>query len=97
MNSLNYISPMVEMVFSKRRVSVSNFVEDKRRPITTVGLAWGIQRNYPKHFSLDLNLGLGWLFTKVSLPDGNGQPYTDHTNEFTSIGQITLGFWLNKR
>jgi hypothetical protein len=97
MNSLNFITPLFQTVYTKMAVSSSQFIEDGRRTINTLGLAWGIQRNYKKRFSLDLYLGPGYLFTKATLLNfDTGQFYTENVSEFTGIAQINLGFWLNK-
>ena len=91
MNNLNYFSAIIETVFSKRRVSSNYFEERDHRTINTIGLVWGIQRNYKSRFSLDLNLGPGYYFTKATVGG------TIHVSGFTTIGQLNFGFWLNKR
>ena len=96
-NNLNYVAGISEITFSKSRVSTEHFNELNRRAITNIGIAWGIQRNYNSRFSLDLNLGLGYLFTKASKPDNQGQRTSIHFSQFTGLGQLNLGFWLNKR
>ena len=90
-NSLNYVAVIWETVFSK------NYVMDNLRPINTIGLAWGLQRNYKRRFSFDLDLGLGYLFTKTSMPNDLGQTITGHVGQLEPIININLGFWLNKR
>lgn len=97
MNSLNYVSPTFETVFSKAPISEDHYFENDRRPVNTVGFVWGIQRNYKKRFSLDLNLGLGYLFTTATMSGNNNQTAKKHVSEFTGLGQFNLGFWLNKR
>ena len=97
MNSLNYFSPTIQTIFSKQRISSSHFMEINRRACNTVGVVWGFQRNYRKRFSLDLNLGLGYLFTTARVQDNTGQIVRENVGEFTTLGQLTLGFWLNKR
>lgn len=94
MNNLNYIGPVFEAVFSKKSISTSYVVENNRRAIYTLGFLWGMQRNYNSRFSLDLNLGLGYLFTKGTLENST---QAKNIGQFTSIGQLHLGFWLNKR
>jgi len=96
-NSLNYLSPTFETIFSKNRISTSDNIENNLRAINTVGLVWGIQRNYKKRFSLDLNLGLGYLFTKTTSLDNSGQTINVTFRQFTTLGRFNLGFWLNKR
>lgn len=96
MNSLNYVCAISEISFSKASVSDSYFNEEKRRAINSFGIAWGFQRNYPKRFSLDLNLGIGYLFTKGTTTNDLGEIITKNIAQATSVGQINLGFWLNK-
>jgi hypothetical protein len=95
MNSLNYVSSLYEMVISKNKIQTLTVSEVYRRPVHTLGLAWGMQRNYPKRFSLDLNLGLGYIFGKVTRAKETGELYTKNAGSLTTIGGITLGFWLN--
>ena len=97
MNSLNYLSPTFVTILTKKRISTSHYIENNRRPINTVGVVWGIQRNYNKRFSVDFNLGLGYLFTTVSLPDNTGQTIKENIERFSTLGQLNLGFWLNRR
>lgn len=96
MNSMNYISPLFETVFSKNRINMDHPLETERRPIHTAGLVWGVQRNYQKHFSLDFHLGAGYTFTKV-MAQGTDEKVKFNVDNFTPIAQLTLGFWLNKK
>jgi len=52
--------------------------------LLNTGIVWGFQRNYPKHFSLDLNIGLGYV--KAGTLDG-----------FSPIGELNIGFWLGRK
>ncbi len=97
MNSMNYVGPVYEFVSSKAAINSDYFNEAKRRAINKFGVIWGMQRNYPKRFSLDLNLGLGYLFTKGTYPDNFGNIVRKNIDQVTFMGQINLGFWLNKR
>ena len=93
MNSMNYIAIVTEASFYKD----NTYGFDKSRTQKTFGTAWGIQRNFPKRFSIDLNLGIGYSFTKQTVFN-NPDSYSDLSfGEFTTLGQISLGFWLNKR
>ena len=96
MNSMNYISPLFETVLSKNRINMDHPLEEKRRAIHTAGLVWGLQRNYEKRFSLDLQLGAGYVFTKVTA-QGTDEKIKVNVGNFTTIGAFKLGFWLNKR
>ena len=97
MNSLNYLSPTFKTIFSKNRISSSHYVEEFRRPINTVGVVWGMQRNYNNRFSLDFNVGLGYLFPTATFTDNTGQEIKGNVSKLSSLGQLNLGFWLNKR
>ena len=95
MNSLNYLSAIAETSFYK--VTVSSDGEEDLRSSNAFGIAWGISRNYLKRFSLDLNIGLGYVFTKRTTADDLGQYISYNEGAITNVGQIGLGFWLNKR
>ena len=95
LNSMNYLSFIYEATFTDDRIDVSDYDEEKVRPIHQIGICWGIQRNYASRFSL--NLGFGYFYTKVTTPDSTGQPISDHTSGLNTIAQINLGIWLNKR
>jgi len=97
MNSLNYVSAILQTVFSKGAISSSYFNETNRRPVYTFGLAWGLQRNFPKRFSLDFNLGGGCVYAKSTTLDDAGHYVSKNAAEFRTFGQLNLGFWLNKR
>lgn len=97
MNSMNYVGGIWETLFSKNGVTSSSFDEESRRPIHSFGAIWGLQRNYNSRFSLDLNLGLGYLFTKGTELNEGGRFVSVDQSMFTPLGQFTLGFWLNRR
>lgn len=97
MNSLNYISPTLQTSFSKFRISESHLTEKNRRAINVLGVVWGIQRNYKKRFSLDLNLGGGYLFTTATVLNNTEQAIKENVGKLIFLEQLNLGFWLNKR
>jgi hypothetical protein len=84
MNSLNYVSLVFKTIFSSHSIN-------------EIGLVWGLQRNHEKRFSLNFNLGPGYLFTKITSLDNTGQPITEKVRRLTIVGQLSLGFWINKR
>lgn len=97
MNSANYISPVFQMSLSKEYVSE---VFAKRNPqlIYQFAAVWGLQRNFAKRFSLDLNIAPGILFTKqVSENIDTRQPKFTNLVEYSTFSQVNLGFWLNRR
>ena len=97
LNSMNYLTFLYEATFSDNRIDVSDYEEEKVRPIHQLGICWGIQRNYASRFSLNLQLGMGYFYTKVTTPDAAGQPVAGHTGGLNTLGQINIGIWLNKR
>jgi hypothetical protein len=93
MNSMNYISIVTDASFYKD----NRYDLNKSRIMKTFGAAWGFQRNYSRRFSLDINVGIGYAFGKETIliyPDS----YSDISySDFTTLGQISLGFWLNRK
>ena len=96
-NSLNYLSPIAAIVFANSAVSIPRNREYQMRTLTTLGLVWGMQRNYAKHFSLDLNLGMGYRFVSAMHPVNQGQPEYAAESKPIVIAQLNLGFWLNRK
>lgn len=96
-NNLNYVSGIIETAFSKAAISDGDINEENRRPVTKIGAVWGIQRNGIRRFSLDLNLGIGYVFAKgTKYDEATWLPYSSRVSQFTTLGQLNLGFWLNK-
>ena len=95
MNSLNYLSAIAEINLYRERVAIDGEKEFRTSKIFRV--AWGIQRNYPKRFSVDLSFGPGYMFTKQTTVNDLGEYSTKNVAAFTYVAQIGLGFWLNKR
>jgi Protein of unknown function (DUF3575) len=97
MNSMNYLALVDELLFSKIPISTGYSEESSRRAVNRVGVVWGLQRNYQKHFSLDLNLGLGYVITNGTFYNVNGQKTTRRISQPTTLGQLNLGIWLNTK
>jgi hypothetical protein len=96
MNNLNYVTFILETTFITERILLADYTKKEHRAIKKFGIAWGFQRNYKKRFSLDLNFGVGYLFAKATTND-TGQLVTKNIGEFAVLGQVNLGFWLNKK
>jgi hypothetical protein len=79
-NSANYIAPIYNGTYIK-----TSSIPDARL-ISQIGAVWGMQRNYPKRFSLDFNVGLGYIFNNIG---------ATNNNTIWPIAQVSLGFWLN--
>jgi hypothetical protein len=97
LNSMNYLGAVWETFFSKNAMAESSIDEENRRPVHSFGLVWGLQRNYQSRFSLDFNIGYGFLFTKGTELNESNEFKKVNQFEFTSVGQLNLGFWLNRR
>lgn len=87
MNNLNYVAPVFKTTFN---------AENSQRSIHKTGIVWGLQRNYRRRFSLDLNIGLGYAFGREGRAE-SGEITGEQISEFTTIGQLNLGIWLNAR
>ena len=97
MNSMNYLCVFFQSIFSKSSLSSDYIPETSRRPMNTIALCWGLQRNLRKRFSVDLNIGPGYIFTRSTTYDFNGQRITGTAGQFTFAGQFNVGFWLNRK
>jgi hypothetical protein len=97
MNSMDYIAGTWETWFTKAPLDGGAIERDTRRPATTLGAVWGLQRNYRNRFSLDLNLGMGYRFAKTTNLLLTGQPQERSIQRFTPIVQCHIGIWLNRR
>jgi hypothetical protein len=96
-NSLNYVAPAFEMVFFRSGLVDLTNREPRIYTIKSLGAVWGMQRNYPRHFSLDLNLGYGLLFGRGALLEGSSNPNRKYAVQASPLAHLTLGFWLNKK
>jgi hypothetical protein len=83
-NSANYVAILGMYAAETFRKDVLLARYDITSSLLNAGVVWGLQRNYKKRFSLDLNVGAGF----VSNGDVTG---------YSIIGEFTLGIWLNKR
>jgi hypothetical protein len=96
-NSLNYLSIIAETNFTRNSLSSSYLIEEDRRPVYDIGIAWGFQRNYLRRLSFDLNIGAGYVYASNTKFNEFGQAAKVNSGEISSIGKLSLGFWLNKR
>ena len=98
MNSLNYVSAVSETIFSKAKYKKSSRDEKNRRLVNKFGVVCGLQRNYKRRFSLDINLGLGYLITtQTSTSIYTGQSVKENIGMIAPLGQLNFGIWLNKK
>jgi hypothetical protein len=98
MNSMNYIAPVYNMVLSAWGVTRDDYVEENRRPVHSVLLAWGLQRNYTNRFSIDFNAGAGIVFARTTLYGQNYQPAGQKiSSSFAFSIQARIGLWLNPK
>jgi hypothetical protein len=52
--------------------------------LLNTGVVWGMQRNYPSGFSLDLNIGMGYV------KEGS-------TLLISPVGELNIGWWFGKK
>lgn len=94
-NSANYISFVAKYEYSGITYRYGDsFMESLGGPrnysikqashMPNLGIVWGIQRNYKNRFSIDCSVGPS-LYT----------PFAN--NEFTLIGDVSIGLWLGKK
>ena len=88
---------MVEFNATRRNFSFSYISEPNPRGLIKFGGLWGLQRNYSNRFSLDFNVGVGYLFTKEKEINNLGNIISKNISQSTLLGHLNLGFWLNKR
>lgn len=81
MNTGGYLAPVYIGAYSL----VSN--EATREWVNRVGFVWGMQFNYPSHFSLDFNVGFAYTF---------GAQSSIYYSPVSIPVQLTLGFWLGR-
>jgi hypothetical protein len=98
MNSLNYIAPVIDALILKDEVSWDYSRTRNYHGLYTIGAVWGLQRNYAKHFSLDLSLGLGYYIRNGKSVDVlTGKQYRYTESGITPTSRLSLGFWLNQK
>src|SRR5215203_3303457 len=56
MNSANYVGATHQSVIEKRLAYDAALSKSRYRLLNGIGVVWGIQRNYPKRFSLDVQV-----------------------------------------
>ncbi|HEY6505029.1 MAG TPA: hypothetical protein VIZ28_13720 [Chitinophagaceae bacterium] len=82
-NSANYFALLVLAATSPLNKG-TDYDPDFNKALLNTGVVWGLQRNYPSGFSLDLNIGLGYV-------------KAGHTDGLSVIGEINIGWWLGKK
>jgi len=91
-NSLNYLTAMTSVSWWRDQRYEGLFADaGGQRSATIIAALWGMQRNYPKRFSLNFALGVGYYFLNTRAF------YNETTSGFTPAGSFSLGFWLNRR
>ncbi len=97
LNNLNYVAPIYELNYTRRNFLANYISENKARAVNKIGAVWGLQRNYPRRFCLDFNVGLGYLFTNGTTIDNSNNFIKKNISQPTMLGHLNLGFWLNKK
>lgn len=97
LNSLNYIAPALGMSYSKNPIRSDGYDEPERRLLGSVGVYWGMQRNYKSRFSLDIMVGPAYEFGSTTNYNGMGGTTKESDGKFTVNSRLILGIWLNKK
>ena len=82
-NTGNYFAFLL-MAATKPINEGKDYHRSQNNNIINAGFVWGMQRNYASRFSLNLNIGLG--YRKMGYEEG-----------IMPIGELNIGFWLNRR
>ena len=81
-NSANYVA-LLGILASPPLNKGTDYDPDYNETLVNTGVVWGMQRNYPSGFSLDLNIGLGYV--------KRGSQFL-----FSPLGELNIGWWLGK-
>jgi len=82
-NSANYVALLA--LFATSPLNKGNDYDPVyNKTLVNTGFVWGMQRNYPSGFSLDLNIGIGYLRSGSDLLIGG-------------VGELNIGWWLGKK
>jgi hypothetical protein len=82
-NSANYFAWLF-LIATQPINKWSSYSQNLNNPMINTGLVWGMQRNYPFGFSLDFNIGLGYV--KVGYESG-----------IAPISELNIGWWFGKK
>jgi len=82
-NSANYFA-LLFLVGSEPLNKDIDYDQQLNNSLLNYGVVWGIQRNYASRFSLDLNIGLGYV--KAGSITG-----------VSPVGELNIGIWLGKK
>ena len=93
-NSANYLTALTELQLSKMPLHSSAPDEPDRRLVHSVGAAWGFQRNYKSHISLDIQLGAQFSYGKTSPYMVSSNTRNKWNGRFSEVIRIQFGFWL---
>lgn len=93
-NSMNYVALVGEVIFSRMPLLSDHDEEMRRRAVNRFGALWGLQRNFQKHFSLDLNVGLGYLVSTGTYGGLLFTPEKRTVSQLAVLGQLNVGFWF---
>ena len=82
-NSANYFA-LLAIVATEPLNKGTDYDPSLNNTILNTGVVWGMQRNYPSGFSLDLNIGIG--YAKVGDISG-----------LSPVGEFNIGWWFGKK
>lgn len=94
LNSYNYVCPVFELSFSKKNVMLFNDINNKYTATNKIGALWGMQRNYKSHFSLDFNIGVGYISYNTKREISPNQFLNIQVSTIRPMGHLNLGFYF---
>jgi hypothetical protein len=81
-NSANYVA-LLAILASPPLNKGNDYDPTYNNTLLNTGVVWGMQRNYPSGFSLDLNIGLGYVKSGSDML-------------ISPVGELNIGWWLGK-
>jgi hypothetical protein len=96
-NSYNYVCPTFETSLSKKYILLYNSEELKRISIYKIGALWGIQRNYSNRFSVDCNIGVGYISYKTKSEVIPNAITVNQVGIIRPMGHLNFGFYLGNK
>ncbi len=93
-NSGNYLTALTEAQLSKIPLNPDASDEHDRRLVHSVGAAWGFQRNYKSHISLDIQLGGEFSYGRTTTYLVGANRQKNWHGRFSEMIRIQFGFWI---
>jgi hypothetical protein len=96
LNSMNYIGIIDRTILTKHPINNNYDKEKHYRTVNSLGMVWGLQRNFHSRVSIDLNVGPAITWARTTETSA-GYTRTENVSAVSILTQFDVGFWLNKR